>query len=341
MANLKPNEIRLNKINHELKVKGSYYKYDVQKVKAYLKTLLLKCLEALAEEDYTKYNLAESVLNENIVRIGTNIENFEEFYSALKNEVAIDFLKTLLGVENISVLAANNPVEAVIITPEKAKLIKESWDFMHYAATKKTLYNYYDSEDYFKIFENEAYNVLVNPVIVVIVDKRNISGTYLDTNYSFKYGLEFDVLEAFVTNRPELITPLTLTERILLAENEADYSSEMAFNYITDSLENNTVLYYNENEAFIVVINDSLYKIINKITGKAFILYVYHYQKDLKKTIKFLADFSDYCLGVEGTLKDFEIIEEEVVLVDPTEEPIENDVEENVPTEEEGVLENG
>lgn len=338
MANLKPTEKRLNNIHYKLK--DSHYKYDVQKVKQYLKALLLKCLEALAKNDFQKYNLAESVLNENIVRIGSSIENFEEFYSNLKNEVAIDFLKTLLGVENISVLGPNNPIEAIIITPKKAELIKESWEFIHYSAAKKTLYNYYSSADYFKVYENEVYTVLVNPVIIVIIDKNKINGTYLDTNYSFKYGLEFDVLEGFVTNRPELITPLTITERILLAENEADYSSEMAFNYISDSLENDTVIYYNENKAFIVVINDSLYKIINKTTGKSFILYLYHYQKDLKKTINFLADFSDYCLGIEGTLKDFKIVEEEVVIVDPTEEPVENDVEENVPTEE-GVLENG
>lgn len=338
MANLKPNEKRLNNITSELKTS---YKYDLIKVKKYLKALLLKCLEALAEEDYDKYNLAEAVLNENIVRIGSNIENFEEFYSNLKNEVAIDFLKQLLGTDNISVLAANNPVEAVIITPEKAELIKESWEFIQYSAAKKNLYNYYNSEDYFKVYENEVYTVLVNPVIIVIIDKNKINGTYLDNNYSFKYGLEFDVLEAFVTNRPELITPLTITERMVLAENEADYSSEMAFNYISDSLENDSVIYYNENKAFIVIINDSLYKIINKTTGKSFILYLYHYQKDLKKTIKFLADFSDYCLKNEGTLKDFKIIEEEVVIVDPTEKNVENNVEENVPTEEEGVLENG
>lgn len=341
MANLKPNEIRLNKINHELKVKGSYYKYDVQKVKAYLKTLLLKCLEALAEEDYTKYNLAESVLNENIVRIGTNIENFEEFYSALKNEVAIDFLKTLLGVENISVLAANNPVEAVIITPEKAKLIKESWEFIQYSATKKEVYNYINSMDYYKIFENEAYTVIFDVASVLIIHKEGCSGSYLDNNSSFKYGLELDVLEAFVTNRPELITALTITERLVLAENEPDFSNDLDFKYIEESVEEEGLAYYNENEAFIVVMNSYLYKIYSKATGKAFILYYVHGQDNINKTINFLADFSDYCLGVKGTInKDLLQLEEEV-LIDPTEENVENDVEENVPINEEGVLENG
>jgi len=95
MANLKPNEKRLKNIDSKLKTS---YKYDSIKVKKYLKALLLKCLEALAEKDYSKYNLAEAVLNENIVRIGSSIENFEEFYSALKNEVAISFLKQLLGI---------------------------------------------------------------------------------------------------------------------------------------------------------------------------------------------------------------------------------------------------
>ena len=51
-----------------------------------------------------------------------------------------------------------------------------------------------------------------------------------------------------------------------------------------------------------VVMNDSLYKIVNKATGKAFILYYVALQEDINKSIRFLADFSDYCLGVKGTL---------------------------------------
>ena len=337
MANLKPTEKRLNNIDYKLK--DSHYKYDVQKVKQYLKALLIKCLEALAEQDFQKYNLAEAVLNENIVRIGSNIENFEEFYSNLKNEVAIDFLKTLLGTDNISVLAANNPVEAIIITPEKAELIKKSWDYIHYAATKNILYNYINSMDYYRIFENEAYVVVFEAASVLIMKKENLQGTYLDNNYNFKFGLEIDVLEGFVTNRPELVTALTITERILLAENEPDFSDNYDFNYLEDSLEDKGLTYYNENEAFIVLMNDSLYKIFNKRTGKAFILYLYHYQKNINKTINFLADFSDYCLGHKGRLiEDLPTEEEPVEKVDPTEE---KPIEENLPTNEEGVLENG
>lgn len=340
MANLKPNEVRLNNIDSKLKTS---YRYDSIKVKKYLKALLTKCLEALAEEDYNKYNLAESVLNENIVRIGSSLENFEEFYSNLKNEVAIDFIKQLLGTDNISVLAANNPVEAIIITPEKAKAIKETWDYIHYSATKKEIYDYWEREENFKAVENEAYTVLFNFYFITIINKADISGTYLDTNYNFKLGLEseLDVLKGFVTNRPELITPLTITERIVLAEQEVDYTADNNFSFINWSLEEDSIIYYNENEAFLVLISSYLYKIFNKKTGKSISFYLQHYQKDLTKTINFLADFSDYCLGVKGTLKDFRIIEEEVVIVDPTEEPVENHVEENVPTNEEGAVENG
>jgi len=338
MANLKPNEKRLKNIDSKLKTS---YKYDSIKVKKYLKALLLKCLEALAEKDYSKYNLAEAVLNENIVRIGSSIENFEEFYSALKNEVAISFLKQLLGTDNISVLAANNPIEAVIITPEQAELIKESWEFIQYSATKKQIYNYTKSLDYYKIFENEAYTVIFDVASVLIIHKEGLSGSYLDNNSSFKYGLELDVLEAFVTNRPELVTALTLTERLVLAENETDFSNDLDFKYIEESVEEEGLAYYNENDSFIVVMNNSLYKIYNKATGKAFILYYINYKDNINKTISFLADFSDYCLGVKGTINKEILQQEEEVLIDPTEEPVENDVEENVPTEEEGVLENG
>ena len=338
MANLKPNEKRLKNIVSKLKTS---YKYDSIKVKKYLKALLLKCLEALAEKDYSKYNLAEAVLNENIVRIGSSIKNFEEFYSALKNEVAISFLKQLLGTDNISVLAANNPIEAVIITPEQAELIKESWEFIQYSATKKQIYNYTKSLDYYKIFENEAYTVIFDVASVLIIHKEGLSGSYLDTNSSFKYGLELDVLEAFVTGRPEIVTALTLTERLVLAENEPDFSNDLDFKYIEESVEEEGLAYYNENDSFIVVMNNSLYKIYNKATGKAFILYYIHYQDNINKTISFLADFSDYCLGVKGTINKEILQQEEEVLIDPTEEPVENDVEENVPTEEEGVLENG
>ena len=297
MANLKPNERRLNRIDSKLKTS---YRYDSVKVKKYLKALLLKCLEALAEKDYSKYNLAEAVLNENIVRIGSSIENFEEFYSNLKNEVAIDFLKQLLEEENISVLASNNPVEAIIITPEKAEAIKETWEYIHYSATKKEIYNYLDSMEYYKIFENEVYTVIFNVAYTLIIDKRNLTGSYLDSNYRFKYGAELDVLEGFVTNRPELITALTVTERIVLAENEPDFSNDLNFKYIEESVEEG-LAYYNENDFFIVVMNDSLYKIFNKATGKAFILYYVALQEDINKSIRFLADFSDYCLGVKGT----------------------------------------
>ena len=340
MANLKPNEKRIRNIDYKLK--DSHYNYDVKKVRTYLELLLTKCLEALVEKDYNKYSLAESVLNENIVRIGSSIENFEEFYPDLKNEVAIDFLKQLLEVEDISVLAANNPVEAIIITSEKAELIKKSWDYIHYSATKDSIYNYWQQEENYKAFENEAYTVLFNYFMIMIINKADISGSYLDTNYNFKLGLEseIDVLEGFVTNRPELVRPLTIAERILLAEQEVDYTADNKFNFINWSLEEDSIIYYNENEAFLVLISTDLYKIYNKKTGRNISFYLQHYQKDLSKTIKFLANFSDYCLRTEGTLKDFKIIEEEVVIIDPTEENVENDVEENVPTEE-GVLENG
>lgn len=338
MVNLKPNEVRLNNIDSKLRTS---YRYDSIKVKKYLKALLTKCLEALAEEDYNKYNLAESVLNENIVRIGSSLENFEEFYSNLKNEVAIDFLKQLLGTDNISVLAANNPVEAIIITPEKAKLIKETFEFIQYSAAKKEIYNYLDSMDYYKIFENEAYTVIFNVASTIIIDKKNLTGSYLDSNYRFKFGAELDVLEGFVTNRPELITALTISERILLAENEPDFSNDLDFKYIEESVDEEGLADYNENESFIVVMNDSLYKIFNKATGKAFILYYIVGQEDVNKSIRFLADFSDYCLGVKGTLNKDVRQQEEEVLIDPTEEPVENHVEENVPTNEKGAVENG
>lgn len=325
MVNLKPNEIRLNNIDSKLKTS---YRYDSIKVKKYLKALLTKCLEALAEEDYTKYNLAESVLNENIVRIGSNLENFEEFYSNLKNEVAIDFLKQLLGTDNISVLAANNPVEAIIITPEKAKLIKETFEFIQYSVAKQEIYNYLDSMDYYKIFENEAYTVIFNVASTIIIDKKNLTGNYLDSNYRFKFGAELDVLEGFVTNRPELITALTISERILLAENEPDFSNDLDFKYIEESVEEG-LAYYNENDYFIVVMNDSLYKIFNKSTGKAFILYYIVGQEDVNKSIRFLADFSDYCLGVKGTLNKDVKQQEEEVLIDSTEKVAAEDSSEN------------
>lgn len=325
MANLKPNEVRLNNIDSKLKTS---YRYDSIKVKKYLKALLTKCLEALAEEDYTKYNLAESVLNENIVRIGSSLENFEEFYSNLKNEVAIDFLKQLLGTDNISVLAANNPVEAIIITPEKAKLIKETFEFIQYSVAKQEIYNYLDSMDYYKIFENEAYTVIFNVAYTMIIDKKNLTGNYLDSNYRFKFGAELDVLEGFVTNRPELITALTISERILLAENEPDFSNDLDFKYIEESVEEG-LAYYNENDYFIVVMNDSLYKIFNKSTGKAFILYYIVGQEDVNKSIRFLADFSDYCLGVKGTLNKDVRQQEEEVLIDPTEKVAAEDSSEN------------
>ena len=325
MANLKPNEVRLNNIDSKLKTS---YKYDSIKVKKYLKALLTKCLEALAEEDYTKYNLAESVLNENIVRIGSSLENFEEFYSNLKNEVAIDFLKQLLGTDNISVLAANNPVEAIIITPEKAKLIKETFEFIQYSVAKQEIYNYLDSMDYYKIFENEAYTVIFNVTSTIIIDKKNLTGNYLDSNYRFKFGAELDVLEGFVTNRPELITALTISERILLAENEPDFSNDLDFKYIEESVEEG-LAYYNENDYFIVVMNDSLYKIFNKSTGKAFILYYIVGQEDVNKSIRFLADFSDYCLGVKGTLNKDVRQQEEEVLIDLTEKVAAEDSSEN------------
>lgn len=325
MANLKPNEVRLNNIDSKLKTS---YRYDSIKVKKYLKALLTKCLEALAEEDYTKYNLAESVLNENIVRIGSSLENFEEFYSNLKNEVAIDFIKQLLGTDNISVLAANNPVEAIIITPEKAKLIKETFEFIQYSVAKQEIYNYLDSMDYYKIFENEAYTVIFNVAYTMIIDKKNLTGNYLDSNYRFKFGAELDVLEGFVTNRPELITALTISERILLAENEPDFSNDLDFKYIEESVEEG-LAYYNENDYFIVVMNDSLYKIFNKSTGKAFILYYIVGQEDVNKSIRFLADFSDYCLGVKGTLNKDVRQQEEEVLIDPTEKVAAEDSSEN------------
>lgn len=327
-------ENQLNRIN------GTLTKFkvnnDTDKIRIYLGTLLTKCLEALAENDYNKYSIAESVLNENLVRIGTNIDNFEEFYFNLKYDVTINFLKKLLDVEDVPILANPNPVEAVIITSEKAKAIKETWEFIHYSTTKKDIYEYWKREENYKAFENEAYTVLIGFYFVIIIDKANANGSYLETNYNFKIGLEseLDVLEGFVTNNPDLITALTITERVILAENELDTSGNLEANYLFDSLEEDSIIYYNENESFLVLINDSFYKILNKTTGKSINFYIYHYQKDLNKTIKFLATFSDYCLGSSGTLKDFKIIEDEIVIVDPTEEPVENNVEEDVPTEE-------
>ena len=340
MANLKPNEVRLKKIDSELKT--SYYKYDVQKVKKYLKALLTKCLEALAEQDFQKYNLAESVLYENIVRIGSSIENFEEFYSTLKNEVAIDFLKQLLGVENISVLGPNNPIEAIIITPEKAKLIVESWEYIQYLGVKKELYNYMDSEQYYKLFENEGYTILVNGYECIISSKTGIEATDLDSA-NFKFNYELDVLEAFVTNRPELITPLTITERIVIAERTEKYEEKLEGPLMEGDLnflDYEDILYKAENDSFLVIVHEDYYIIHNKATGRKFLLYLYRYRKATAKTIEFLKVFSSYCLGLAGSFKEYVPTEKEPV-IDPTEENVENHVEENVPTNEEGAVENG
>lgn len=336
MANLKPNERRLKNIDSKLRT--SYYKYDVQKVRAYFKALLFKCLEALAEEDYSKYNLAEAVLNENIVRIGSNIENFEEFYSNLKNEVAIDFLKQLLGTDNISVLAANNPVEAVILTPEKAKAILKSWEYIQYLGVKKELYNYMDSERYYRLFENEGYTVLVNGYECIISSKTGIEATDLDSA-NFKFNYELDVLEGFVTNRPELLTPLTITERIIIAERTEKYEEKLEVPLAEGDLnflDYEDILYKAENDSFLVIVHEDYYIIHSKATGRKFLLYIYRYRKATAKTIDFLKVFSSYCLGLAGSFKEYVPTEKEVVL-DPTEE----NVEENLPTNEEGVLENG
>lgn len=339
MANLKPNEKRIRNIDSKLKTS---YKYDSIKVKNYLKALLIKCLEALAEQDFQKYNLAEAVLNENIVRIGSNIENFEEFYSNLKNEVAIEFLKQMLGTDNISVLAANNPVEAIIITPEKAKLIKESWEYIQYLGIKKELYNYISSEKYYRLFENEGYTVIVNNFECIISSKTGIEATDLDSA-NFKFNYELDVLEAFVTNRPELLTPLTITERIIIAERTEKYEEKLQVPLTEGNLnflDYEDILYKAENDSFLVIVHEDYYIIHNKATGRKFLLYIYRFRKATAKTIEFLKVFSSYCLGLAGSFKEYVPTEKEPV-IDPTEENVENNVEEDVPINEEGVLENG
>lgn len=311
MVKITPQERKLRGINSSLR--DMTFNNDVKKIRIYLKSLLVKCIEALAENDFQKYNLAESVLNETIVRIGSSVDNFEEFYSNLKSEVAVESLQSLLGVDSISVLSSNNPVEAIIITSEKAKEIRKTWDYVHYSVSKQQLYNYWDIESNYRSFENEAYTVLYNKFFIIIILKEDVSGAYLDTNFTYKLGLdsELDVLEGFVTKNPDLTTPLTITERIVLAENEIDYTADNDFNYISDSLEKGQIYYYNETEAFLVLINDSFYKIFNKKAGKSINFYLQHYQINLKKNVRFLAKFSDYCLGQEGILKEDLIQNEE------------------------------
>ena len=303
------NEQNLKKINSEL-FSFSYHG-DTDKIRKYLKSLLTNCLEALAENDYYKYNTATAVLNEGIIRVGSNIDNFEEFYTNLKSEVAIEFLKKVLNVDDITVLT-NNPVEAILITSEKAEEIKKIWDYIHYSVTKKELYEYHNMEGNYTVIENEAYTVLINAYVIVIINKSDTSGTYLDTNYNFKLGVdsEIDVLKGFVTNEPDLITPLTLAERIFLAEQQVDYTE---FNYkdINDSLEEGSISYYNENDDFLVLINESFYNILNKKTGKTINFFLEHCQANFIKTVTFLATFSDYCLGVEGRLNINAIQDEE------------------------------
>jgi hypothetical protein len=296
------NEQNLKNINSELLLFS--YHNDTDKIRKYFKSLLTNCLEALAENDYSKYSIATAVLNEGIIRVGSNIDNFEDFYSNLKNEVAIDFLKKVLQVDDIPVLT-NNPVEAILITPEKAEEIKKIWDYLHYSVTKEQLYNYHKREENYTVVENEAYTVLINAFVIIIINKSDTSGTYLDTNYNFKLGLdsEVDVLKGFVTNEPDLITPLTVSERIFLAEQEVDYS-KFDYKYMYNSLDDDTIYYYNESDDFLVLINEDFYEIINKKTGKSINFFLYHFQDRLSKTIRFLATFSDYCLGSEGRLKE-------------------------------------
>lgn len=124
-------------------------------------------------------------------------------------------------------------------------------------------------EGNYTVIENEAYTILINAYVIVIINKSDTSGTYLDTNYNFKLGLnsKIDVLKGFVTDEPDLIKPLTMAERIFLAEQQVDYTE---FNYkdINDSLEEGSISYYNENDDFLVLINESFYNIVNKKTGK-------------------------------------------------------------------------
>ena len=324
MVKNNPQEQKLKTINSSLNRMA--YNNDTDKIRIYLKSLLSKCIEALSENDYNKYNLAESVLNEAIVRVGSSIENFEEFYSNLKTEVAIESLEHLLGVDSIPVLASNNPVEAVLITSKKAEEIKKIWDYIHYSVAKKEIYNYIDKEGNYRTFENEAYTVLYNRFFIVIILKEDVSGVNLDTNFNYKLGLdsELDVLEGFVTKNPDLTRPLTITERIILAENEIDYTADNDVDFIADSIEKGLVYYYNESEDFLVLITKDFYKIYNKKAGKTINFYLQHYQINIPKNVRFLAKFSDYCLGSEGLLKE-DLLQQE----------------EKVSTNEDGVKQNG
>ena len=194
------------------------------------------------------------------------------------------------------------------------------------------------SEDYYKVFENGAYTVLVNTYSCYIISKEGIVGTNLDSAM-YKFNYELDVIEGFVTNKPELITALTLTERILIAEKTSEYAEKMDTMFLEGNynyMDFEDLVYKAENNSFLVVIDNFQYVIVNKTTGRKFMLYLEGIREDISKTIEFLKEFSNYCLGLEGTVKEDLSTEEEPVETDP-----EKIVEETVPTNEEGVKENG
>ena len=143
-------------------------------------------------------------------------------------------------------------------------------------------------EGNYTVIENEAYTILINAYVIVIINKSDTSGTYLDTNYNFKLGLnsKIDVLKGFVTDEPDLIKPLTMAERIFLAEQQVDYTE---FNYkdINDSLEEGSISYYNENDDFLVLINESFYNIVNKKTGKLLVSFQNIFRTILLKLLRF------------------------------------------------------
>ena len=211
----------------------------------------------------------------------------KNFIQILNLKQIWSFLKKVLKVDDVPILT-NNPVEAILITSEKAEEIKKIWDYIHYSVTKKELYEYHNMEGNYTVIENEAYTVLINAYVIVIINKSDTSGTYLDTNYNFKLGLnsKIDVLKGFVTDEPDLIKPLTMAERIFLAEQQVDYTE---FNYkdINESLEEGSISYYNENDDFLVLINESFYNIVNKKTGKLLVSFQNIFRTILLKLLRF------------------------------------------------------
>ena len=168
--------------------------FTIEETESYLELLLIKCLEAVEDDDLLIYGSIEKILNDSLTIFTSKFRFFNILYNSIKLRVANKFLKKYFKNNSVSVLENVN-INDSFLTFEKAEEIIKAENYMNYLEAKNNVLNNYNPNT---IYSNDKYCYLHNEG--KLIDKEKGFNVFIDVFENL------ELLNAFITKDSPSLT---------------------------------------------------------------------------------------------------------------------------------------